>query len=159
MTTRVLTVDEDPQVHRALRAGLSAHDYELPAASDGASGLEMAARHVPDVVVAELALPDMDGIDLIAGLHGWSQAAILVLSKRCEADDVIEALDAGADSFMAKPFEPNVLTARRRALQRRTEPAQADQPSVLIGYFSIDLAAKAVTRRADPPGEAPARST
>lgn len=155
MTTRILVVDDDPQAQQALRVSLSAPDYELLTAAGGAIGLEMAARHLPDLVVLELALPDMDGAEVIAGLRGWSKAAILVLSRRCEATDVVEALDAGADSFMPKPFDPDVLTARLRALQRRAEPARADEPSVLIGYFSIDLSAKTVTKRADAPQAAP----
>jgi len=157
MTTRVLVIDEDPQAHHALRISLLAHDYDLLTVTDGASGLDMAARHLPDLVVLELDLPDMDGTDVIAGLRGRSNAVILALSGRCEAADVVKALDAGADSFMAKPFDPDVLTARLRALQRRAEPAPADEPSVLIGHFSIDLSAKTVIRRADAPQRAPQR--
>lgn len=155
MKTRVLVVDGDPQVLRALRVGLSALDYELLAAGDGATGMDMAARQLPDLVILELALPDMDGTEVIAGLRAWSKAAILVLSERCEPADAVAALDAGADGFVSKPFEPAVLAARLRALKRRSEPAPADEPAVLIGHFSIDLSAKTVTKRADAPDEAP----
>jgi two-component system, OmpR family, KDP operon response regulator KdpE len=155
MKTRVLLVDDDPQVLHALRFGLLALDYELLTAECGATGLESAARLAPDLVVAELALRDMDGTALVTRLRNSSKAAILVLSARCEPTDVVAALDAGADSFMAKPFEPEVLMARLRALRRRAEPAPADEPSVLIGHFSIDLAAKQVTKRADAPQTAP----
>nr|WP_307846147.1 response regulator transcription factor [Actinospica durhamensis] len=150
-------VDGDPQVLHALRSGLSALDYELLTAADGAIGLEFAAQHPPDLVVLELALPDVDGTEIIRGLRYWSKAAILAMSARSDAVDIVGALDAGADGFMAKPFDPDVLIARLRALQRRSEPAHTDEASVLIGHFSIDLAAKTVTRRADAPCHVPQR--
>ena len=155
MKTRVLVVDGDPKVLRALRVGLSALDYELLTAGDGVTGMDVAARCLPDLVILELALPDVDGTEVIAGLRTWLRAPILVLSERCEPTDAVAALDAGADSFMAKPFEPAVLMARLRALKRRSEPVGADEPAVLIGHFSIDLAAKTVTKRADAPHAAP----
>lgn len=153
--TRVLVVDDDPRVQHALGSSLSARGYELLTATDGASGLDMAAQLLPDLVILEFTLPDMEGTDVIAGLQGWSKAPVLVLSGRCDAADVVEVLDAGADSFMAKPFDPDVLIARLRALQRRAEPVRADEPSVLIGHFSIDLSAKTATKRADAPQQAP----
>jgi two-component system, OmpR family, KDP operon response regulator KdpE len=153
---RVLVVDDEPQLMRALRINLSARRYEVVVAADGAAALEAAARHVPDLVILDLGLPDMDGTDVIAGLRGWTKVPILVLSGRTDAADKVDALDAGADDYMTKPFSMEELMARLRALQRRIESeAAADEPIVLIGHFSVDLAAKTVTRRPDAPADAP----
>jgi two-component system KDP operon response regulator KdpE len=152
---RVLVVDDEPQLMRALRINLSARRYEVVVAADGAAALEAAARHVPDLVVLDLGLPDMDGTEVIAGLRGWTKVPILVLSGRTDASDKVDALDAGADDYMTKPFSMDELMARLRALQRRAESDAADEPIVLIGHFSVDLAAKTVTRRPDAPADAP----
>nr|WP_307846149.1 response regulator transcription factor [Actinospica durhamensis] len=151
-------VDDEPQLMRALRINLSARRYEVVVAADGAEALEAAARHMPDLVVLDLGLPDMDGTDVIAGLRGWTKVPILVLSGRTDATDKVEALDAGADDYMTKPFSMDELMARLRALQRRAEAdasARAAEPAVLIGYFNVDLAAKTVTKRPDAPAQVP----
>jgi two-component system KDP operon response regulator KdpE len=149
---RVLVVDDEPQLLRALRINLSARRYEVIVAADGASALEVAARHIPDLVILDLGLPDMDGKDVIAGLRGWTKVPILVLSGRVDAADKVDALDAGADDYVTKPFSMEELMARLRVLQRRAEAeASTDEPIVLIGHFSIDLAAKTVVRRPDAP--------
>jgi len=151
---RVLVVDDEPQLLRALRINLSARRYEVVVAADGASALEAAARHLPDLVILDLGLPDMDGAEVIAGLRGWTKVPILVLSGRADAADKVDALDAGADDYVTKPFSMEELMARLRALQRRAEAESgADEPVVLIGHFSVDLAAKTITRRADAPPE------
>jgi two-component system KDP operon response regulator KdpE len=153
---RVLVVDDEPQLLRALRINLSARRYEVVVAADGATALEAAARHLPDLVILDLGLPDMDGTDVIAGLRGWTRAPILVLSGRTDAADKVDALDAGADDYMTKPFSMEELMARLRALQRRAEAESgADDPVVAIGHFSVDFAAKTVTRRPDAPPEVP----
>jgi two-component system, OmpR family, KDP operon response regulator KdpE len=153
---RVLVVDDEPQLLRALRINLSARRYEVVVAADGASALEAAARHLPDLVILDLGLPDMDGAEVIAGLRGWTKVPILVLSGRADASDKVDALDAGADDYVTKPFSMEELMARLRALQRRAEAdAGADEPVVLIGHFSVDLAAKTVSRRPDAPASAP----
>ncbi|MBR7837771.1 response regulator transcription factor [Actinospica durhamensis] len=155
---RVLVVDDEPQLMRALRINLSARRYEVVVAADGASALEVAARHLPDLVVLDLGLPDMDGTDVIAGLRGWTKVPILVLSGRADAADKVDALDAGADDYVTKPFSMDELMARLRALQRRAEAdaaVSAREPTVLIGHFSVDLAAKTVAKRPDAPAEAP----
>jgi two-component system KDP operon response regulator KdpE len=152
---RVLVVDDEPQLLRALRINLSARRYEVVVAADGASALEAAARHLPDLVILDLGLPDMDGAEVIAGLRGWTKVPILVLSGRADAADKVDALDAGADDYVTKPFSMEELMARLRALQRRVEAESgADEPVVLIGHFSVDLAAKTVTRRPDAPSDA-----
>ena len=153
---RVLVVDDEPQLLRALRINLSARRYEVIVAADGASALEVAARHIPDLVILDLGLPDMDGTEVIAGLRGWTKVPILVLSGRVDAADKVEALDAGADDYVTKPFSMEEVMARLRVLQRRAEAESgADEPVVLIGHFSVDLAAKTVVKRPDAPAAAP----
>ncbi|HWG27714.1 response regulator transcription factor [Actinospica sp.] len=153
---RVLVVDDEPQLLRALRINLSARRYEVVVAADGAAALEAAARHLPDLVILDLGLPDMDGAEVIAGLRGWTKVPILVLSGRADASDKVDALDAGADDYVTKPFSMEELMARLRALQRRAESeAGADEPVVLIGHFSVDLSSKTVTKRPDAPADAP----
>ena len=153
---RVLVVDDEPQLLRALRINLSARRYEVIVAADGASALEVAARHIPDLVILDLGLPDMDGTEVIAGLRGWTKVPILVLSGRVDAADKVEALDAGADDYVTKPFSMEEVMARLRVLQRRAEAESgADEPVVLIGHFSVDLAAKTVVKRPDAPADAP----
>ena len=153
---RVLVVDDEPQLMRALRINLSARGYEVVVAGDGAAALEAAARHLPDLVVLDLGLPDMDGTEVIAGLRGWTKIPILVLSGRTDAADKVDALDAGADDYVTKPFSMEELMARLRALQRRADTdadAAGSEPVALIGHWAVDLAAKTVIRRADAPQE------
>ena len=155
---RVLVVDDEPQLMRALRINLTARRYDVVVAADGAAALEAAARHMPDLVILDLGLPDMDGVEVIAGLRGWTKVPILVLSGRADAADKVDALDAGADDYVTKPFSMDELMARLRALQRRAEAdaaAGAAEPTVLIGHFSVDLSAKTVIRRPDAPADAP----
>jgi two-component system, OmpR family, KDP operon response regulator KdpE len=155
--TRVLVVDDEPQLLRTLRINLSARRYEVVVAADGASALEAAAKHPPDVVVLDLGLPDMDGSEVIAGLRGWTKVPILVLSGRADAADKVDALDAGADDYVTKPFSMDELTARLRALLRRAEPEGAVEPVVAIGHYLVDLAAKTVQRSPGSPDGVPDR--
>jgi len=152
---RVLVVDDEPQLLRALRINLSARRYEVVVAADGAAALEAAARHVPDIVVLDLGLPDMDGTEVIAGLRGWTKVPILVLSGRADAADKVDALDAGADDYVTKPFSMDELMARLRALLRRAEAENAAEPQGMIGHYDVDLAAKTVLRMAGAPGDVP----
>ncbi|HEV2343736.1 MAG TPA: response regulator transcription factor [Actinocrinis sp.] len=152
---RVLVVDDEPQLLRALRINLSARRYEVVVAADGTTALDLAARHVPDIVVLDLGLPDMDGTDVIAGLRGWTKVPILVLSGRTDSADKVDALDAGADDYVTKPFSMDELMARIRALLRRYEADNAAQQTVDIGHYTLDLAAKTVRRASAAPDEAP----
>jgi two-component system, OmpR family, KDP operon response regulator KdpE len=152
---RVLVVDDEPQLLRAMRINLTARRYEVVVASNGAGALDAAARHVPDVVVLDLGLPDMDGTEVIAGLRGWTKVPILVLSGRADASDKVDALDAGADDYVTKPFSMDELMARLRALLRRTESDPAADPVVSIGDYNVDLAAKTVHRAPDAPEGTP----
>ncbi|MEW2514118.1 response regulator [Streptomyces sp. NPDC046870] len=146
---RVLVVDDEPQIVRALVINLKARKYEVDAAADGRTALELAASRHPDVVVLDLGLPDMDGVEVIRGLRGWTRVPILVLSARHSSDEKVEALDAGADDYVTKPFGMDELLARLRAAVRRAEPAgpgEDDVTTVETAGFTVDLAAKKVNR-------------
>jgi two-component system KDP operon response regulator KdpE len=143
--TTILVVDDDPQIARALRINLTAHGYEVTTAPDGARALRAAAAVVPDLVVLDLGLPDMDGTEVIAGLRGWSRAPILVLSGRAASAEKIAALDAGADDYVTKPFDIGELLARVRAAARRGGAGE-DAAVTEIGSATVDLAAREVRR-------------
>ncbi|MFL5816479.1 MAG: response regulator [Conexibacter sp.] len=148
---RVLIVEDEDGLRRALAINLRAHGYTPDVAADGTAALRVAAQHPPDAVVLDLGLPDMEGVEVIEGLRGWSQAPILVLSARSGEHDKVLALDAGADDYVTKPFGMDELLARLRAALRRS-PSGADVPAVTIGETTVDFAAKRATRGDD--GEA-----
>jgi two-component system, OmpR family, KDP operon response regulator KdpE len=158
--TRVLVVDDEPQILRALRINLRVRDYDVHVAATGAEALEVAGRYPPDLVILDLGLPDLDGVEVIQGLRGWTKAPIIVLSGRADSLDKVEALDAGADDYVTKPFGVEELLARMRAAVRRTGIPE-DHPRIRLGDLVVDLAAKRVVRQApvpaglDPAGEAP----
>ncbi|MBO8189787.1 response regulator [Streptomyces spirodelae] len=146
---RVLVVDDEPQIVRALVINLKARKYEVEAAHDGATALRLAADRHPDAIVLDLGLPDMDGVDVIRGIRGWTRIPILVLSARQTSDEKVEALDAGADDYVTKPFGMDELLARLRAAVRRAEPpaGMPDGAGVIeTDSFTVDLAAKKVHR-------------
>ncbi|WP_327371245.1 response regulator [Streptomyces sp. NBC_01217] len=146
--TRVLVVEDDPQLVRALVINLQARQYGVDPAPDGATGLRLAAARRPDAVLLDLGLPDMDGVDVIKTLRGWTRVPILVLSARRASDEKVAALDAGADDYITKPFTMDELLARLRAAVRRTETAPPAPETFLIATddFTIDLLAKKTTR-------------
>ncbi|RII08619.1 KDP operon transcriptional regulatory protein KdpE [Streptomyces sp. YIM 130001] len=146
--TRVLVVDDEPQIVRALVINLKARKYDVDSASDGASALRAATDRHPDVVVLDLGLPDMDGVDVIKGLRAWTRVPILVLSARHSSDEKVEALDAGADDYVTKPFGMDELLARLRAAVRRAEPTGGEEEGALVDTtdFTVDMAAKKVHR-------------
>ncbi|MFI9821170.1 response regulator [Streptomyces sp. NPDC052013] len=145
--TCVLVVDDEPAIVRALVINLKARSYEVDAAHDGAGALKLAAARHPDVVVLDLGLPDMDGVEVIRGLRGWTRVPILVLSARHASDEKVQALDAGADDYVTKPFGMDELLARLRAAVRRAEPASGEDDVIVeTGGFTVDLAAKKVNR-------------
>jgi two-component system KDP operon response regulator KdpE len=143
--TTVLVVDDEPQIVRALRINLRVRQYQVYAAATGAEALEQASKHPPDLVILDLGLPDLDGVEVIEGLRGWTAAPIIVLSGRADAVDKVEALDAGADDYVTKPFSMEELLARMRAVGRRSI-AEGDEPRFRLGDLVIDLAAKRVFR-------------
>ena len=144
--TRVLVVEDEAGLRKALGINLRARGYEVSLAADGRSALSAASADPPDVVVLDLGLPDMDGVEVIEGLRGWSEAPIIVLSARGSEPDKVVALDAGADDYVTKPFGMDELLARLRAALRR-RPAVEDLPAVETVDFRIDLAAKTVQDR------------
>ncbi|BBB00848.1 putative two-component system response regulator [Actinacidiphila reveromycinica] len=147
--TRILVVDDEPQIVRALVINLRARRYEVDAAHDGATALRLAADRHPDVVLLDLGLPDMDGTDVIAGIRGWTRVPIIVLSARHSSDEKVEALDAGADDYVTKPFAMDELLARLRAAERRRSEHDPEPASARLetAAFTVDLAAKKATRR------------
>ena len=140
----VLVVDDDPALVRALTINLRARGYEVHAAATGAGALQLAAAHPPDAVVLDLGLPDLDGTEVIAGLRGWTDVPILVLSAREQSREKVAALDAGADDYVVKPFGMDELLARLRAAIRRGSTTTA-QPVVTTDDFIVDLSAGRVT--------------
>jgi len=143
--TRVLVIDDEPSILRALRINLTARNYEVSTACDGTSGLAAISRERPDAVILDLGLPDMDGTQVIHGVRGWSATPIIVLSVWGAEHQKVAALDAGADDYVTKPFGMDELLARLRAAVRRAAPAP-DEPVVTTQDFTVDLAAKRVTR-------------
>jgi two-component system KDP operon response regulator KdpE len=140
--TRVLVIEDEQGLRRALAINLRGRRYEVSTAPDGATGLSAASAHPPDAVILDLGLPDMDGTEVIAGLRGWTQAPILVLSARSGQSDKVLALDAGADDYVTKPFGMDELLARLRAALRRIPVGAQGESVVETDDFTIDLAAK-----------------
>ncbi|AYV32623.1 response regulator transcription factor [Streptomyces sp. CJ_13] len=148
--TRVLVVDDEPQLARLLVMNLKARKYEVECAADGGEALDSVAACRPDAVLLDLGLPDMDGIQVIKSLRGWSQVPVLVVSARHGSSDKIQALDAGADDYITKPFSMDELLARLAAVVRRTPDRGAtagDEAVVETEEFSVDLLARRTRRR------------
>jgi two-component system, OmpR family, KDP operon response regulator KdpE len=141
--TRVLVVDDEPQIRRALGVNLKARGYVVDLASSGEEGLQLAASHHPDVVLLDLGLPGIDGLEVIRGLRGWTSVPVIVLSVRETERDKVRALDLGADDYVTKPFGMDELLARLRAAVRRHQPAP-EEAVITTPDFTIDLAAKRV---------------
>ncbi|MFM9918226.1 MULTISPECIES: response regulator [Microbacteriaceae] len=147
---RILVVDDDAQILKALRINLAARGYEVFLAQSGPDALDVAARVKPELVVLDLGLPGFSGIRVIEGLRGWTEVPILVVSGRTDSADKVDALDAGADDYVTKPFAIDELLARIRALSRRS-PAEPEQPVVTFGDVTVDLAAHAVSKAGSGP--------
>jgi two-component system KDP operon response regulator KdpE len=145
--TRILVVDDEPQILRALRINLKARGYDVITAADGGTALRAAAQHHPDVIVLDLGLPDIDGIEVLAGLRGWCTTPVIVLSARTDAADKVAALDTGADDYVTKPFGMEEFLARiRAAVRRATAISGLPDPLVVAATFTVDLESKKVTR-------------
>ena len=145
--TRVLVVDDEAPIRRALATNLKARGYDVDAVETGEQALDLAARHHPDVVLLDLGLPGIDGLEVIEGLRGWTHVPIVVLSARGAERDKVAALDAGADDYVAKPFGMDELLARLRAVLRRTTPVDGEAASVTTEHFTVDLADRRVVAR------------
>lgn len=146
MIMRLLIADDDPQLVRALRITLSSQGYDVVTAVDGPDAVAKAAHEHPDLVLLDLGMPGLDGIEVIQALRGWMTGPIIVVSGRTGSGDKVDALDAGADDYVTKPFQMDELLARLRALSRRTGAAPAEA-SVSFGEVEIDLALHVVRRR------------
>ncbi|WP_203915673.1 response regulator [Rugosimonospora africana] len=148
--TRVLIVDDEPQILRALRINLTARQYEVVTAADGGEALRVATEQRPDLIVLDLGLPDMDGVDIIHSLRGWTPVPIVVLSGRTDSRDKVDALDAGADDYVTKPFSVDELLARIRAVTRRKAGSEEAGPAVQIGRYTVDLARYSAYQAGEP---------
>jgi two-component system KDP operon response regulator KdpE len=145
----VLVIEDEPQIRRFLRASLGAQGYRIVETSKGAEGISLAASHVPDVVLLDLGLPDIDGLEVVKRIREWSPMTILVLSARDQDRDKVAALDLGADDYVTKPFSVQELAARIRVGLRHaaTAKGESDAPVVSVGELEIDLARHAVTMK------------
>ena len=137
--TRILIVDDEPQIVRALSTNLRADGFEIETSADGLAALDRAATWQPDLIILDLGLPDIDGVEVIRRLRGWSQVPVIVLSARDGRSDKVEALDLGADDYVNKPFAIEELLARLRATLRRTQPQPPSQPILTFGEIQVDL--------------------
>jgi len=141
---RILVVDDEPQITRVLRTSLSTHGYDIRVANDGETALEIMKDWAPDLVITDLAMPNMDGLQLCRKLRSSSHIPIIVLSVRGEERTKVQALDAGADDYVTKPFGIEELLARVRANLRRNRASEEASPLIEVGDFHIDLAAHKV---------------
>lgn len=138
--TRILVVDDEPAIRRALATNLRTRGFDVDLAESGEAALVHAADHRPDLVLLDLGLPGIDGVEVVHGLRGWTDIPIIVLSVRSDESDKVEALDAGADDFVTKPFGMNEVLARiRAALRRGSSTAAEEDPIVVAGALRIDL--------------------
>jgi two-component system KDP operon response regulator KdpE len=144
---KVLIADDDVQLVRALAVTLGARGYDVVTARDGRAAIDAVITERPDIVLLDLGMPRLDGIGVLEGIRGWSQVPVLVLSGRTDSSDKVDALDAGADDYVTKPFQMDELLARLRALGRRRAPASGTEatPTIRIGDLVVDLVAKQVT--------------
>jgi two-component system, OmpR family, KDP operon response regulator KdpE len=147
--SRVLVVDDEPQIRRALRTSLEAHGYEVVAVGTGEEGVVSAADAAPDLVLLDLGLPDIDGTEVIRRVRTFSEVPVIVLSVRESQQDKVAALDAGADDYVLKPFGMEELLARARAAMRRAAPDDPAPPVLRYGELEIDLARRLVTREGE----------
>ena len=143
--THILVVEDDPEMSRALALNLAARGYRVTTAADGTAALNEAAAAMPDVIVLDLGLPDLDGMDIIRAIRSYSRIPIVVLSGRTSSGDKVDALEAGADDYVTKPFDVNELVARLHAATRRAI-AEDRHAVIRIGATTVDLAAKSAER-------------
>jgi two-component system KDP operon response regulator KdpE len=147
--TRVLVVDDEPQILRALRINLHARQYDVVTAGSGRGALEAATAARPDLVILDLGLPDMDGVEVIRSLRSWTQVPIVILSGRMNSAAKVDALDAGADDYVTKPFSVAELFARIRAVTRRASEPEVFEP-VQLGRWIVDLNDHMISEPAAP---------
>ncbi|MFD4422326.1 response regulator [Agromyces sp. NPDC058484] len=149
---RILLADDDEQLQRALRITLTARGYDVVAARDGAEAIDLAASAHPDLLLLDLGMPKVDGVDVIRAVRAWSKVPIVVLSGRADSAEKVDALDAGADDYVTKPFAMDELLARIRARARAASGDETDAAAVAIGDLTVDLAARTVRAAASADG-------
>lgn len=147
---KILVIDDQAQIRRALRSLLTARDYQVILAENGEQGLDLAAEQQPDLVILDMAMPGMSGLEVCRELRTWFHGPILILSVRGEEQDKIAALDLGADDYITKPFATGELLARLRALLRRVGTSEISSPIIKTGELEIDIARRLVTRGEEP---------
>jgi two-component system, OmpR family, KDP operon response regulator KdpE len=143
----VLLIEDEPQMRRFLRAALTSHGYRLVETDSGAAGLAEAATRNPEIILLDLGLPDMDGVEVTRRLREWTRIPVIVISARGQERDKVAALDAGADDYLTKPFGVPELLARMRVAQRHREAAAAgasEEPAFVVGDLRIDMVARQV---------------
>jgi two-component system KDP operon response regulator KdpE len=145
---RVLVIDDEKQIRRMLKAALEGYGYDIGEAASGHEGLSQASIFHPDIIILDLGLPDIDGIEAIRKLRDWTQTPIIVLSVREHEDDKIKALDAGADDYVTKPFSMGELLARLRVALRRAAKSE-DEPIFTFGELTVDLTHRSVTLKGE----------
>jgi two-component system, OmpR family, KDP operon response regulator KdpE len=150
MSSRVLVVDDDAQILRAVRTGLQARGYQVSTASNGETALDRLSTESVDLVVLDLSLPGIDGHEVIRRLRTFSDVPVLILSVRESQDDKVAALDAGADDYLTKPFAIGELLARMRAVERRAQPEQGAIAVARFGELEVDLAKQLVRLDGQP---------
>ncbi|HEY3376977.1 MAG TPA: response regulator transcription factor [Armatimonadota bacterium] len=147
---KILVVDDQAQIRRALRSLLTARDYDVILAENGEQGLDLAAEYGPELIILDMAMPGMSGLEVCRELRAWYRGPILILSVRGEEHDKIAALDLGADDYLTKPFATGELLARLRALLRRAGAHDITPPLIKNGALEIDIARRLVTRAGEP---------
>lgn len=149
MSAKILVVDDEPQIRRALQVALRANGFGVEVAGDGQTALDMSAMSPPDVLILDLGLPGMDGIEVIRRLRSWSSVPIIVLSARDAERDKVQALELGADDYLTKPFGMHELVARIRVALRHVAQGVAPEPTLRFGDLEIDLIARVVMKGDD----------
>ncbi|HVU86731.1 MAG TPA: response regulator [Pirellulales bacterium] len=148
---KILIIEDEQEIRRFLRASLGAHGYRFIEAESGRQGLMLAASQQPDLIVLDLGLPDMDGIELIPRIREWSKLPIIVLSARGQEREKVAALDAGADDYLTKPFGMDELLARIRvALRHATRVGAGESPIFSVADLNVDLGSRQITARGNP---------
>jgi two-component system KDP operon response regulator KdpE len=148
---KILVIDDEPQIRRFLRASLGAHDYDVVEADDGKSAVKACTVESPDLVILDLGLPDIDGLEVISQIREWSQVPIIVLSIRSDESDKVDALDRGANDYVTKPFGMAELMARMRVILRQTGGSEsADDPVIRSGSLEVDLSKRLVSLNGSP---------
>lgn len=148
MAQRILVIDDEPQIQRFLRIALEASGYEVLLADTGRQGLEQASLQSPDLIILDLGLPDLSGLEVLAALRGWSRVPVMILSVQDQERDKVQALDQGADDYLTKPFGIQELLARLRvALRKQADTVAASEPVFRSGPLTLDRTTRQVLKQ------------